>query len=86
MRSTTRGTSAQAHLSYPSTERQYVATSGIDPVEYGLTLDWIIPRLLEICRTTGDDLALWLIEAGESPRLVAAVRPAPSASAVVTYL
>lgn len=86
MRSTSRTHSHQVQLSPSPAGRLYVATSGQDVVETGLTLDWMIGVLTEIVRESQQDLALWLLEDGEEPRIVAAVRPAPCADVVVQYL
>lgn len=84
--STLRAPLPQPHSDTNSFPRFYIATSGQDLVETGLTLDWITAALEERCRHTGEDLALWMIEGGNAPWIVAAIRPAPDGAVTVQWL
>jgi hypothetical protein len=65
--------------------QRYLATVGIDLVEEGLQLDWIVRTVTEWCAGNHEDVALWLVE-GVVHRLVAVLRPRAAGAYQVTYL
>jgi hypothetical protein len=63
----------------------YLALSGRDLLEEGVQFDTFVRELRE--RWTGDDAAIWMLpEQGESPRLVAVLRPDESGAPRLIWL
>ena len=84
--STVLSSSAQPHPDNTQAEPRYIATSGVDLVETGLTLDWIIDAISWRCRACREDVALWMIgERGEC-WIVAVVRPSAAGRVVIQWM
>ena len=66
--------------------RIYFGTNGSDIIEYALSLDFILSELLNYVRTHGEDVAVWMREEGEVPRLIAFVKPLVNSSAAVKMI
>lgn len=84
--SISRSPSVQPHP-IPTTPRtRYVATHGVELVEEGLTLDWIIDRVQERSRHLNEDVALWHIDDADAAWIVAVVHQGGAGLPVVVWL
>lgn len=74
MRSTGELPSEQAQPQRLQFERLYIATNGVDLIDEALSFQWMVELMKEYVSLNGEDVAIWLREDGESPRLVAFIR------------
>ncbi len=79
-------TSGQVQSATPRAARIYFGANGTDVVDVGLSLDWILTVLQEYVTSHGEDVAVWMREEGDTPRLVAMVHPAPHRPAVIKMI
>jgi hypothetical protein len=66
--------------------QSYICTSGEDVIDYGLTLAVFVGELQDAWPELEEDLAVWLLEDGRGPRLIAVLHPGRAGETVVRYL
>ena len=78
--------SDQVQSNQPRAERVYFASNGMDVIDFALSIDWLLELMQQYVATHGEDVAVWMREEGDTPRLIAFVRPAPHRSAEIKMI
>lgn len=84
--STERISFAQSHPNLTHPEPRYLATNGVDLIESGLTLDWIVDAARDRCCLCREDIAIWILSDTSAPWIVAVVRPSLADCVAVQWL